>query len=125
MKSGDVGYLDEDGFVHITGRIKEIIIRGGENIYPGEIESVAYELAGLHEVVVFGEPDDKLGEELVLVAYPTPDSMLTAQQIRDHLSARLSGYKVPRTIALSPDPLPRNASEKLHKLRVRQQYLQS
>jgi long-chain acyl-CoA synthetase len=109
--------------VHITGRIKEIVIRGGENIYPGEIETAAYELDSVHECVVFGEPDDAMGEEMVMVVYITPGKTLEEGELREHLGNRLAGYKVPRTICFSPDPLPRNASEKLHKLKVKEAYL--
>lgn len=123
MKSGDVGYVDEEGFLHITGRIKEIVIRGGENIYPGEIESVAYAMDGVHECVVFGEPDTAMGEELVMVVFVTPGHSLEEQALRDVLGQRLAGYKVPRTIRFAGEPLPRNASEKLHKLKVREAYL--
>lgn len=123
LKTGDIGLLDEDGFLHITGRIKEIVIRGGENIYPGEIEQAAYELPSVREVVVFGEPDQAMGEELVMVAYPAPGSDLTEQALRNFLADRLAGYKVPRTIQLAQAPLPRNASEKLHKLKVKEAYL--
>ncbi|MFT5482961.1 MAG: long-chain acyl-CoA synthetase [Halieaceae bacterium] len=124
MKTGDVGMVDADEFVHITGRIKEIVIRGGENIYPGEIEFVAYELDAVHEVVVFGEPDAALGEELVMVAYLRPGAELTEAALRIALNNRLASYKVPRIIRFSQEPLPRNASEKLHKLKVREAYLE-
>jgi long-chain acyl-CoA synthetase len=123
LKSGDIGLLDEDGFLHITGRIKEIVIRGGENIYPGEIEQAAYELDSVREVVVFGEPDAAMGEELVMVVYPAPGSGLDENQLRTYLRQRLAAYKVPRTIELWDQPLPRNASEKLHKLKVKEAYL--
>jgi long-chain acyl-CoA synthetase len=123
MKSGDVGYIDEEGFLHITGRIKEIVIRGGENIYPGEIESTAYGMDEVHECVVFGEPDAAMGEELVMVIFVTPGHSPQEQALREFLNQRLAGYKVPRTIRFSDKPLPRNASEKLHKLKVKEAYL--
>ncbi|AQA19078.1 AMP-binding protein [Halioglobus japonicus] len=123
MSTGDVGKLDEEGFLYITGRIKEIVIRGGENIFPGEIEQAAYELSSVREVVVFGEPDEAMGEEMVMVAFPEPDSGLEEATLRDFLKGRLAGYKVPRTIVLSDSALPRNASEKLHKLKVKEAYL--
>jgi long-chain acyl-CoA synthetase len=123
MKSGDVGYVDEEGFIHITGRIKEIVIRGGENIYPGEIESIAYEMDEVHECVVFGVPDAAMGEEMVMVVYPIPGQSLEELALRNYLDRRLAGYKVPRTIVFANEPLPRNASEKLHKLKVREAYL--
>ncbi len=123
MKSGDVGYVDAEGFIHITGRIKEIVIRGGENIFPGEIEDVAYQLESVHEAVVFGEPDQVMGEELVMVIFVTPGMALDERTLREHLSARLAAYKVPRTMVFADSPLPRNASEKLHKLKVREAHL--
>lgn len=125
MKTGDVGLLDEDGYLHITGRIKEIVIRGGENIFPGEIEQAAYELPQVREVVVFGEPDPAMGEELVLVAYPAPGESLDEESLREFLKQRLAGYKVPKTIQISAVSLPRNASEKLHKLKVKEAYLEA
>ena len=124
MKTGDVGHIDEEGYLHITGRIKEIVIRGGENIYPGEIEQAAYERPEVREVVVFGEPDTAMGEELVMVAYLDPGQTLTESELREFLQQRLAGYKVPRTIRFAEQPLPRNASEKLHKLKVKEAYLQ-
>ena len=123
MKSGDVGYVDEEGFLHITGRIKEIVIRGGENIYPGEIESAAYGMDAVHECVVFGEPDAAMGEEMVMVVYVTPGHSLREEALQDFLGQRMAGYKVPRTIRFADEPLPRNASEKLHKLKVKEAYL--
>lgn len=123
MKTGDIGLLDEDGYLYITGRIKEIVIRGGENIYPGEIEQAAYERPEVREVVVFGEPDQAMGEELVMVAYLDPGERLEESELRDFLKQRLAGYKVPRVIQFASAPLPRNASEKLHKLKVKEAYL--
>ena len=123
MKSGDVGYVDDEGFIHITGRIKELVIRGGENIYPGEIEAAAYEMDQVHECVVFGEPDEAMGEELVMTVYPTPGMSLAEDELRTYLKQRLAGYKVPKTIRFADAPLPRNASEKLHKLKVKEAYL--
>ena len=121
----DLATMDKEGYVNIVGRIKDMIIRGGENIYPGEIEAVAYELEAVHECVVFGEPDDAMGEELVMVVYVTPGRQLSEQDLRDWLGNRLAAYKVPRTIVFSPQPLPRNASEKLHKLKVKEAFLAS
>ena len=124
MKTGDVGMVDDDGFVHITGRIKEIVIRGGENIYPGEIEQVAWEVDAVHEVVVFSEPDEAMGEELVMVVYRKAGASLTEAELRSKLGEKLASYKVPKTIEFSEQALPRNASEKLHKLKVREQFLE-
>jgi long-chain acyl-CoA synthetase len=123
MKTGDLARIDADGFLHITGRIKEIVIRGGENIYPGEIEQAVYELPQVKENVVFGVPDDAMGEELALVLYLHEGESLTEQALRDFLNGRLAGYKVPKHIQFWEHPLPQNASGKLHKLNVRKAFL--
>lgn len=125
MKTGDLGKLDSDGFLHITGRIKEIVIRGGENIYPGEIENVAYSMGLVQEVVVFGVPDEKMGEELAMVAYARPSDGLTAEALRAHAESRLAAYKIPKYIEVVDQPLPENASGKLFKLKIREAFIQS
>lgn len=122
MKTGDVGLLDEDHYVHITGRIKELVIRGGENIYPGEIENIAYEYDGIKENVVFGVPDQAMGEEMVMVYY-APNADVKEDALRAYLNDRIAGYKVPKYIVQSDQELPRNASEKLHKLKVREEFI--
>ena len=123
LKTGDLGRFDSDGFLHITGRIKEIVIRGGENIFPGEIEQCAYAMPEIQEVVVFGVPDEQMGEELVMVAYPLASASLTVEQLRERLQDKLAGFKVPRHIELSDQPLPQNASGKLFKRKIREAYL--
>ena len=116
IRTGDLGHLDDDGFLHITGRIKEIVIRGGENISPIEVENVAYRHPCVKEVAVFGVPDDLMGEELVMVCYPRSHAALTDFQLRGHLQKSLPSFKVPKYIVIADAPLPRNASEKIHRL---------
>jgi long-chain acyl-CoA synthetase len=125
MKTGDLGRMDEDGFLHITGRIKEIVIRGGENIYPGEIENVAYSLEPVQEVVVFGVPDAAMGEELVMVAFAHKSAGLTVEKLRTCLGEKMAAYKVPRYIELVDDHLPQNASGKLFKRKIRDEYIEA
>jgi long-chain acyl-CoA synthetase len=125
LRTGDLGHLDQDGFLHITGRIKEIVIRGGENISPIEIENVAYRHAGVKEAAVFGVPDDSMGEELAMVCYPQPGSTITEDDLRQHLRTVLPAFKVPKYITLTATPLPRNASEKIHRLALRRGYVPS
>jgi long-chain acyl-CoA synthetase len=123
LRTGDLGHVDDDGFLHITGRIKEIVIRGGENIAPIEIENVAYRHPSAKEVAVFGVPDDLMGEELAMVCHPQPGSSLTEDELRAHLSNSLPTFKVPKYLALSDEPLPRNASEKIHRLALRNSFV--
>ena len=125
LRTGDIGHLDEDGFLHLTGRIKEIVIRGGENIAPIEIENVAYRHTGVKEAAVFGVPDDSMGEELAMVCHPRPGHTLTEAQLRHHLGQTLPAFKVPKYIVISEDPLPRNASEKIHRLALRNGFVAS
>lgn len=122
MRTGDLGHLDEDGFVFITGRSKEIVIRAGENISPNEIEDAAYENPNVKESVVFGVPDQRMGEELAMVIYAHEGSDLDEASLREHLASRLAGFKVPKYITLTDEPLPRNNSEKLDKLACRRMY---
>lgn len=123
LRTGDLGRVDGNGFLHITGRIKEIVIRGGENIAPAEIEDAAYLHPGVKEVAVVGIPDDVLGEELAMVCHPVAGCELTEAGLREYLSTVLPKFKVPRYITLSDSPLPRNVSEKIHRLAVRQQLI--
>jgi long-chain acyl-CoA synthetase len=123
LRSGDLGNIDDDGFLHITGRIKEIVIRGGENIAPIEIENVAYRHPSVKEVAVFGVPDDLMGEELAMVCHPQPGSALTEDELRAHLRDSLPTFKVPKYLALTDEALPRNASEKIHRLALRNSFV--
>jgi long-chain acyl-CoA synthetase len=123
MKTGDIGRIDADGFLHITGRIKEIVIRGGENIYPGEIETATYEIPAVQENVVFGVPDAAMGEELAMVIFATPGENLDEAAVRGYLKDRLAAYKIPRYIQFARQPLPQNASGKLHKLKVKEAFI--
>jgi long-chain acyl-CoA synthetase len=124
IRTGDLGHVDDGGFVHITGRIKEIVIRGGENIAPVEVENVAYRLDGIKEVAVFGVADDAMGEELAMVCYLQPHSQLTVDDVRAHLASVLPRFKVPKHISLADEPLPRNASEKIHRPALQRRFSQ-
>jgi long-chain acyl-CoA synthetase len=123
LRTGDLGNMDDDGFLHITGRIKEIVIRGGENIAPIEIENVAYRHPLVKEVAVFGVPDDLMGEELAMVCHPQPGSVLNEDELRAHLRNALPSFKVPKYLAMTDEPLPRNASEKIHRLALRNSFV--
>jgi acyl-CoA synthetase (AMP-forming)/AMP-acid ligase II len=113
--SGDVGYLDADGFLFIVDRIKDMVIRGGENIYCVEIEAVLEELDDVLEGAAFGVEHDSLGEELAIMLRLKQDSTLDAEGIRAHFSSRVAAYKVPAHVHVHDEPLPRNATGKVLK----------
>jgi len=121
ITSGDVGYIDEDGYVFISDRKRDMVISGGVNIYPAEIEAVLHGLPGVHDCAVFGIPDDEFGEALMAVIEPQPGSAFDIDAIRAELKSALAGYKVPRHIEVRAD-LPREDSGKIFKRRLRDPY---
>ena len=124
MKTGDVGYVDEDSYLYITGRIKDIVIRGGENIFPGDTEQACYQIDGVKECVAFGVPDDVMGEELAMLVRIGADSKLDETALREALADRIAGFKVPRYIELTHEPLLRGATEKFDKRAIREVFLE-
>ncbi|PTR31491.1 fatty-acyl-CoA synthase [Rhodococcus sp. OK519] len=116
--SGDLGCLDEEGFLYIVDRIKDMIISGGENIYPAEVERVLVEYPGVTDAAVVGAPDAKWGEIVVAVLVVSTDTDPTLEEIRDFTGERLARYKLPKEI-LVLDTLPRNGSGKLDKVSLR------
>ena len=110
--TGDIARLDADGFVYIVDRKKDMILRGGENIYCAEVEAAAYRHPDVAECSAFGVPDPRLGEEVALAVYPRPGHTVTAEDLRTHLSVVMARHKIPRYIWVLTEPLPRNASGK-------------
>jgi long-chain acyl-CoA synthetase len=125
LHTGDVGYFDEDGFLYICDRIKDMILRGGENIYCAEVESVLYEHPSVFEATVFGVPDQRLGEVPAAVIVPRENSALTEAEVREHVGARLAKFKVPEHVWFSKEPLLRNASEKIFKRKIREEMIET
>jgi fatty-acyl-CoA synthase len=114
FRTGDVGYLDKDGFLYLTDRKKDMIISGGENIASSEVERVIYELPQVREVAVIGVPDDRWGEKPVAIVVLAEGARLAMPDLTDHCRARLAGFKVPKQLILR-DSLPRNPSGKVLK----------
>ncbi|GAA2423481.1 acyl-CoA synthetase [Actinomadura vinacea] len=119
---GDLGFVDADGFLHLRDRKNDMVISGGVNIYPLEIEQCISGLAGVADVAVFGIPDPEFGEALAAHVQPLPGAPLTEEDVTRHVRSRLAGYKVPRVVVLD-DHLPREDSGKLFKRRLRERYL--
>jgi acyl-CoA synthetase (AMP-forming)/AMP-acid ligase II len=122
LRTGDVGCFDADGYLRITGRIKDVIIRGGENIYCAELERVFQEFPGVLEVAAFGVPDDRWGERAVLAVVPQPDTTLSADEMRAFGATKLAGYKIPSEIVFTETPFVRNAVGKIDKPILRRGY---
>lgn len=115
---GDIGYLDADGYLYLNDRSTDMIISGGVNIYPAEIEACLLDLPGVRDVAVFGIPDADLGESIAAHVEATG---LTADDIRSHVRANLAGYKVPKVVVFD-NALPREDTGKLFKRKIRAQY---
>jgi len=118
--SGDVGYFDDDNFLFICDRIKDMVISGGENIYPAEVESVLFEHSAIAEVAVIGVPDDKWGELLVAVVVLHEGTTLDLEELQGFVGGKLARYKLPRKLHLV-DALPRNPAGKVQKFILKQQ----
>jgi long-chain acyl-CoA synthetase len=124
LHTGDVGKFDEDGYLVLVDRAKDMIIRGGENIYPREIEAVAHGLPQIAEAAVVGREHPVYGEEPVLFVSLHPDTTLDADAIREHLSGSLSKYKLPVEITIMDD-LPKNAVGKIAKPELRKRLIET
>ncbi|MEV6659693.1 long-chain-fatty-acid--CoA ligase [Nocardia fluminea] len=114
LKTGDLGRIDADGYVYIIDRAKDMIIRGGYNVYPREVEEVLYEHPGIVEAAVIGVPDARYGEEVAAVITPAPGAQLDPVQLRSWAKQQLSAYKVPHLFAFV-DELPKGATGKILK----------
>ncbi|MCC5871945.1 MAG: AMP-binding protein [Gammaproteobacteria bacterium] len=118
---GDIGYLDEDGFLYISDRKKDMVISGGVNIYPAEIEAVLIDMPGVHDCAVFGIPNEEFGEALCAVVEPEAGAVLDASTVRAYLRERVAGYKVPKVVEFQ-GALPREDSGKIFKRKLREPY---
>ena len=121
FNTGDLGVVDEDGYFSIVGRSKDMIITGGLNVYPAEVEGIINDMAGVRESAVIGAPHPDFGEAVVAVIVCTPGAALNADQVTGHTKDRLAGYKAPKRV-LFVDELPRNTMGKVQKNLLREEY---
>jgi fatty-acyl-CoA synthase len=119
FRTGDVGYCDEDGFLYVCDRVKDMIITGGENVYPAEVESVLHGHPAVAEVAVVGAPDATWGEHVVAVIALKPGQSLTLEALQAWATQRMARYKLPRELRLVP-ALPRNPTGKILKYKLRE-----
>jgi len=119
MHSGDLATLDEDGYVRIVGRIKDMVIRGGENVYPREIEEFLYTHPQIADVQVIGVPDERYGEELMAWVIPRPGETLTEDDVRDFCRGQIAHFKIPRYVKFV-DSFPMTVTGKVQKFKMRE-----
>ena len=118
---GDIGFLDEEGYLYLSGRASDMVISGGVNIYPAELEAELHKMPGVADCAVFGIPHDELGEQLCAVLQPDPGAHLTPEDVRTFMRGRVAGYKVPKVVEFAAD-LPREDSGKIFKRKLRAPY---
>ena len=121
IKTGDAGYLDADGYMYIHDRVKDMIITGGENVYPAEVESAIYGHPDILEVAVIGVPDAKWGEAVKAICVPKPGAQIDPESVIGWARERIAGFKVPRSVDIIA-ALPRNASGKILRKDLRAPY---
>jgi acyl-CoA synthetase (AMP-forming)/AMP-acid ligase II len=114
LRTGDLGKLDDDGFLYIVGRMKDVIIRGGHNVHAKDVEDVLYAMEGIREAAVIGIPHDVLGEDIAAVVVPAPGASITPDDVMAWCQDRLADYKRPRRVQIVEE-LPRSAMGKVLK----------
>jgi long-chain acyl-CoA synthetase len=125
LRSGDIGYVDEDGFVFVADRAKDMVIRAGENIYCAEVESAVYEHPSVFEAAVFGLPHERLGEEVAVAVMAKRDTSIDPGELQRFVAERVAKFKVPSHVFVFEEQLPRNASGKILKRDVRESVIAS
>ncbi len=121
LLTGDAGYRDEDGYFYIHDRVKDMIVTGGENVYPAEVENAIFGCPGIADAAVIGVPSDRWGEEVKAVVVCKPGEAPTAAEVIAYARGRIAGYKAPKSVEFI-DALPRNASGKVLRRELRAQY---
>lgn len=113
LHTGDLARMDEDGYIYIVDRKKDVIIRGGFNIYPAEVEAVLYDFPGVQEAAVFGVSDIRKGETVAAAIRPKPGAQIEEEEVMAHCQKRLARYKVPKYVKILQDSLPKTATGKI------------
>ena len=121
LRTGDLARIDDEGLVYLVDRIKDMINRGGENVYCVEVENALAGAPGVYEAAVLGVPDEMMGEKVGAVIVPAPGVAFDAAAVLDYLGAHIADFKIPQYVAVSTTPLPRNPGGKLLKRRLREE----
>ena len=120
--SGDAGHMDDEGFVFIVDRLKDMIISGGENVYSAEVEDAISLMAAVAEVAVIGIPDTKWGEAVHAIVVPHTGANLTTEAVIAHCRTQIAGYKCPRSVEFRDTPLPLSGARKVLKRELREPF---
>ena len=123
--TGDIAYIDEDGFLFLVDRAKDMVLRGGENVYSAEVEAAIYEHPSIAEAAVFAVPDERLGETVGVAIYLLPGTTCSNQELKDHVSSLIASFKVPEHIWFVDEALPRNANGKFLKRELKERFVGS
>lgn len=123
LHTGDLARIDEEGFVYIVDRAKDMVIRGGENVYCAEVEAALFEHPAVDDVAVIGVPHDELGEEVGAVVRLTPSATATEEELRTFLTGRIAAFKIPEHVWFRDTDLPRNPGGKILKTHLRREIL--
>jgi long-chain acyl-CoA synthetase len=122
FRTGDLGYVDDEGFYYVVDRKKDVIIRAGENVYCAEVEGVLHEHPEIVDVALIGLPHRSLGEEVAVVVELKPGAQVSEADIQNHVASRIARYNVPSKVFFTDDPLPRTATGKILKRELKQRY---
>jgi len=123
FRSGDIGYADKEGYVFIVDRLKDMIITGGENVYPREVEEVLFTKPEVEECAVIGLPDKEWGEKVAAFIIPKAGKTISTDELKAFMKTKLAPFKVPKLFVVT-DTLPRSAAGKILKREIKREYLE-
>ncbi|MGD9603454.1 MAG: fatty-acid--CoA ligase, partial [Gammaproteobacteria bacterium] len=122
LHTGDAAYMDDDGFIYISDRLKDMIISGGENVYSTEVENALFQHPDVAACAVIGVPDAKWGERVHAIVVPKPGAARDAQALMAHCRTLIADFKCPRSVAFRDEPLPLSGAGKILKTELRKPY---
>jgi long-chain acyl-CoA synthetase len=122
LHTGDIARMDDDLYIYIVDRKKDLVIRGGYNVYPREIEEVIYQIEDVSETAVYGVPHPDLGEEIAAIVVPKEGVDIKPETVKAYVKERVAPYKYPRIVKVQVEPLPKSGSGKILKKEIRKQF---
>jgi long-chain acyl-CoA synthetase len=125
LRSGDIGRMDDEGFIYVEDRAKDMVLRAGENVYCIEVEAALYQHPAVYEAAVFGVPHERMGEEVAAAIYPKPGARLDVEELRAFLREHIAPFKIPTSVVVRTEPLPRSAAGKILKRLLRDELVGS